>query len=332
MDRVEAETVSYYLKVIQDWLDQYWVEYEPDPDYRIALVSLLHAVWPKAGKEEKPSYFPLPILCGQAAGKINQTTVAANTAWVLLFVASYLLDKIEDEEIYHPIFSKYSPGVVTNLTTGLILHSGRILTKVEPGDVSKETCEEITREFFRQSLMVCAGQHDDLAKKEPDFEQVWRVIDSKSGKFFALGAYLGARLAGADSVKVASLSEVGRRLGILNQMNNDLSGLGIGEETGSDLASGRRTLPAQYALLVLPPEKRAKLVEYLHTAVSDPTSEVEARRMIVSAGAVIYLSLEAAKYRQQAISLLDSLQLPPQSSMPLYNLINHAGTRISPGI
>lgn len=328
MDRVEPDTTIHYLQGIQDWLIQYWIENEPDPDYRIALSSLLSAFWPKTGKEAKPSYFPLPSLCGYALGKLSPSTTAVNAAWSLLFVASYLLDKIEDEETHHPIFHKFSPGVIVNLTTGLILHSGHILAQLEPYDTPAEILAEIRREFQRQAILVCAGQHHDLTLKEPTFDQIWQTVDAKSGSFFALGAYLGARLASSNEAAVAAMREVGRKLGIINQINNDLSGLGSSEETGSDLASGRRTLPAQYALQVLPHEKRAKLVKYLQSAASEPAAEVEARGMIVSAGAVIYLALEAVKHRQQAVSLVQTLQISSERAEPLYNLINYSGTRL----
>lgn len=327
MDRVEQDTAIHSLQGVQDWLIQYWIENEPDPDYRIALSSLLNAFWPKTGKGAKPSYFPLPSLCGHALGRVTPATFAANAAWVLLFVASYLLDKIEDNETHHPIFSRYSPGVVANLTTGLILHSGHILAKLEPHDSSMDIMAEIRREFQRQAILVCAGQHHDLTANEPTFDQIWQTVDAKSGRFFALGAYLGARLATYDGVVITAMSEVGRRLGIINQINNDLSGLGSGDETGSDLASGKRTMPTQYALQVLPPEKRAKLVKYLQSAASEPLAEVEARQIIVSAGAVIYLALEAAKHRQHATQLLITLELSPEHSNPLNTLINYCGGR-----
>lgn len=328
MDRVEPDTTVQSLQGVQNWLFQYWIENEPDPDYRIALSSLLSAFWPKTGKGEKPSYFPLPCLCGYALGKLSPSTIAVNAAWGLLFVASFLLDKIEDEETHHPIFHKFSPGVIANLTTGLILHSGNILAQLEPHDTSAETLAEIQREFHRQAILVCAGQHHDLTMKEPTFDQAWQTIDAKSGSFFALGAYLGARLATSNETEVAAVREVGRRLGIINQINNDLGGLGSGDETGSDLASGRYTLPVQYAVQVLPPDKRAKLVKYLQSAPHEPTAEVEARGMIVSAGAVIYLALEATKHRLEAVSLLKTLQIPNERAEPLYNLINYTGTRL----
>ena len=321
---VDQDKGLQFLANIHDWLFQSWIFNELDPDYRVALASILHAVWPGTDTEKKYSYIPLPSLCGHALGKVSPSTTAVNAAWVLLFVASYILDKLEDEEVQHPIFSKYSPGVVMNLTTGLILHSGRILAELGPLDVSDKLLLEIRREFHQQALSVCAGQHHDLTIKEPDFEQVWKIVDAKSGKFFALGAYLGARLATNDHEKVALFSEIGRRLGIINQINNDLGGLGSREETGSDLAFGRRTLPVQYALMVLPPEKYAMLVEYLHNAVQDPSAELKARQMILSAGAVIYLSLEAAKHRQQASTMLESLHLPSDQSLPLHNLLKHS--------
>ena len=326
---VDSNENFNFRQMIQDWLTQSWLHKEPNPAYREALTAVLQVLWSGANTAQgssRISFLPLPSLCARALGKVNETTTAVNAAWVLLYTASNLLDKVEDEETEHPIFAHLSPSVVLNLTTGLILHSERILAELEPqsGTTRAEVIDALRRKFNQAALEVCAGQHLDLTVREPGFHEIWEIVDGKSGKFFSLGAYLGARLAAEDAAVVEAFSEMGRRLGILIQIRNDLQDFGGDQDTGSDLASEKRTLPVLYALQVLPAEERAQLATLLTAAQIDPAAEIAARKMIKSAGAIVYLCLEAEKHYLQARKTLDLLGLEPQAVQPLIDLLDFA--------
>lgn len=332
MGRVETNLSIRTVQEIQDWLTQSWIYKEQHLQYREDLAAIIKFLWPAAkspeNKNRKPSYFPLPSLCAHAlGGGYSETTTAVNAAWVLLYMASYLMDKIEDQETYQPIFSRFSFGAVASLASGLFFHAERILAERQPdGMVNANTLDAIRREFNLQALEVCAGQHLDLTIAEPSLDQIWKIVNAKSGRFFALGAYLGVRLATDNVETLERFSHIGQNLGVLVQIRNDVQGLGYKDQTGSDLAYGKHTLPIQYALQVLPADESARLVELLLAAPKDPPAEIQARKMIISAGAVVYLSLEANKRLRQAVSVIDQTGLDAELLHPLRELLDYAGS------
>jgi octaprenyl-diphosphate synthase len=79
-----------------------------------------------------------------------------------------------------------------------------------------------------------------------------RIVDLKTAELFRVSCFLGARLAGFAPDYVEAASSFGRRLGIAYQIFDDLVDFfgeeqRIGKTLGTDLASGKLTLP----LLVL---------------------------------------------------------------------------------
>lgn len=326
---IEPKLNTNLEQKIQEWLFQSWIPKEPDLNYREVLTRVIRTLWPDHGEKldegRSPSYLPLPGLCSYALGQSASLTTQVNAAWVLLYLSSYLLDKVEDQETEHPIFSLFDQSTVVNITTGLLLHAQRILCESELSqDQDLFLLDNIRRKFNRMALEVCAGQHADLTLKEPTFSQSWEIVHAKSGKFFSLGAYLGASLATGDTATVEAFSQFGTYLGIIVQIANDLRGIGMDDDRGSDLARGKRTLPIQFTLEVLPRDDRLKLIRLIHAAQEDHIAEIEARSIIVSAGAVVYLSLEAQKNRQLAINVLNNLYLDTKATSPLFDLLDYA--------
>lgn len=169
--------------------------------------------------------------------------MASNTAWSLLYAAFYLLDKVEDQEANGELFSS-SPGIVTNVTTGFILSAGLILSKLElaqkPG-IPEISSLQIT--FHHIALAVCAGQHLDLSQRKPDLKQVWQIVTAKSGEFFSLGCLAGALIATNEPDHLQAFATLGRHLGVLIQIANDIAGLwGKEDNLGLQTADVRQLL------------------------------------------------------------------------------------------
>jgi geranylgeranyl pyrophosphate synthase len=329
MDWLDSSPNQPLEKTILDWLTDSWFSKEPNSSFREGLISTIMALWPnlnsEPGRGRKPSFLPLPSLCCRALGALTPKIYAVNAAWALFYIASYLLDKVEDQETDHSLFTRYGIGGTANLTTGLILHAERMLIEIEPDEnVNDEIIDILRIAFNRRLLDVCSGQHLDLTIKEPSLKDAWDIIDGKSGKFFSLGAYVGALFATTDAQQIENFSQFGRRLGILLQITNAINGLGREQQIGSDLVSGKRTLPVIYALEVLPAGEKGRLLDLLAKASANPSAEIEARKIIISAGAVVYLALEADRHRAQARTALSSAALNSEYTSQLNRLLDHA--------
>ena len=118
---------------------------------------------------------------------------------------------------------------------------------------------------------VCSGEimqtlhRRDLAVSRADYD---RVIDLKTAELFRVSCELGARLAGYAPDFAAAAAAFGRHLGIAYQMYDDLVDFlgderSIGKTLGTDLASGKLTLPLMLLLERLSAAERAELVAAL---------------------------------------------------------------------
>lgn len=292
------------IDALHERLSFLWNTAEFDAGYQQALQAILaHLLKPTAnerGQEKGESPLLLPHLCCHSLRGEFQSGLTVNAAWVLLYAAFYLLDKVEDEEPIEPLSSQLTTSTLLNATTGLILVAELLLAKLDGVGVETNAATDIRTRFNRLALNACAGQHRDLVQHEPALQDAWRIAAAKSGAFFALGCHVGARVATDNEDALSACSSFGHHLGLLIQIANDIDGLWSNDGYGSDLSRGQWTLPVAYAFHVLPVEKQATL----RTLVGTTGGETEARQLILDCGALLYLALETEKNKRLAENAL----------------------------
>lgn len=295
------------IDALHERLSFIWTTTQIDAGYRQALQAILtHLLKPavnERGQEKRESPLLLPYLCCRSLRGESQSGLTVNAAWMLLYAAFYLLDKVEDEEPTEPFSSQLTTSTLLNATTGLILGSELLLAQLDAESVETNAATDICTRFNRLALDVCAGQHRDLVQHEPNLQDAWDIAAAKSGTFFALGCYVGARTATNNQGVLAAISSFGRRLGLLVQIANDIDGLWSRGGRGSDLSRGQWTLPVAYAFHVLPAEQQSTLRALMATT----GGEAEARQLILDCGALTYLALETEKNRRLAKNALGAV-------------------------
>ena len=115
---------------------------------------------------------------------------------------------------------------------------------------------------------VCAGEIIQTLRRGTTtvgIEDYYRVIDLKTAELFRVACHLGAMLAGFDRAMVDASAAYGRHLGIAYQIYDDLADYfgdekRIGKTLGTDLASGKLTLPLFRLLDCLPEKGREELL------------------------------------------------------------------------
>ncbi|HEX9781145.1 MAG TPA: polyprenyl synthetase family protein [Opitutaceae bacterium] len=126
---------------------------------------------------------------------------------------------------------------------------------------------EVCRYVSVSTRKVCAGEiMQTLAAADAvrDLAYYKRVIELKTAELFFVSCYLGARLSGASEGVAESVGGFGRRLGTAYQIYDDLADFfgteaKFGKTLGTDLASGKITLPLLLLLEELPPPEAARL-------------------------------------------------------------------------
>jgi octaprenyl-diphosphate synthase len=128
---------------------------------------------------------------------------------------------------------------------------------------------EICFAVSESARRVCAGEimqtlrRGSTAVSRADY---WRIIELKTAELFRVSCYLGARLTGMQTGYTEAACRFGRHLGVAYQIYDDLADYfgdeeRLGKTLGTDLASGKMTLPLFVLLERLAPADRAALVE-----------------------------------------------------------------------
>jgi len=264
-------------------------------------------------------FLSLPGLCCKSLGGDPELAVGVASAWEVLYLAAQLLDTVADDGEFVT-----NLGLTVTLSVSFIPVGRMLLQEQTNQGLSVEICNDILEDFDRTLLRACLGQVRDLTEKEPSLDKCWEITSEKTGEIFALATRSGARLCSRNQKVIALFSDLGRHLGFLVQIGDDVNGLWSQGNTRSDLALGKWTLPISYAMQVLPLPEKKRLKAYLDMANSDTRFEVAARRMIVEAGALFYLAAETDRYRHYASKALTQAIPAKLDRRELMDVINRA--------
>jgi len=130
---------------------------------------------------------------------------------------------------------------------------------------------EVCRMVSESTRKVCSGEimqtlrRRDISISLPEYR---RMIDLKTAELFRVSCYLGARIAGHTESFVRAADEFGHHLGIAYQIYDDLADFvgeeeRIGKTLGTDLATGKLTLPLMFLLEQVSADERAAIVAAL---------------------------------------------------------------------
>jgi len=202
-----------------------------------------------SGKRIRPA---LVFLSGwRGAGEIKAELVRLAAVVELVHLATLVHDDIMDEadlrRSRRTAAREFGANAAVLLGDALFAHALHLATQFP----STEVCAAVSESTRR----VCAGEivqtlsRGSTSVTRADYQ---RIVELKTAELFRVSCFLGSRLAGFGPEYVSAASRFGRHLGIAYQIYDDLVDFfgdetRIGKTLGTDLASGKLTLP----LLVL---------------------------------------------------------------------------------
>jgi octaprenyl-diphosphate synthase len=213
-----------------------------------------------SGKRLRPA---LVFFSGWRAGVVQDELVRASAVVELVHLATLVHDDIMDEADVRrnrqTASRKYGPTAAVLLGDALFSHALHLATRFPTTEVCAVVSESTRR--------VCAGEivqtlrRGTLNINRADYQ---RIVDLKTAELFRASCFLGARLAGHGEAFVTAASTFGRHLGIAYQIYDDLVDFfgdetSIGKTLGTDLASGKLTLPLLELSDRLPPKEAEAL-------------------------------------------------------------------------
>jgi octaprenyl-diphosphate synthase len=214
-----------------------------------------------SGKRIRPA---LVFLSGwRGGGAVSPELVRAAAVVELVHLATLVHDDIMDDADVRRgrRTAAREFGVTTAVLLGdaLFAHALHLATHFPTTEVCAAVSESTRR--------VCAGEIvQGLRRGSADLTpaEYQRIIELKTAELFRLSCSLGARLSGSEAGYVGASDRFGRHLGIAYQIYDDLADFfgreeKIGKTLGTDLASGKLTLPLFALMDRLPQGERAAL-------------------------------------------------------------------------
>jgi octaprenyl-diphosphate synthase len=198
-------------------------------------------------------------------GKVHEELVRAAAVVELVHLATLVHDDIMDSASVrrgrNTASKEFGPSPAVLLGDALFAHALHLATDFPTTEVCAAVSESTRR--------VCAGEIvQTLRRRSTDVtpEDYQRIIELKTAELFRVSCSLGARLSGAQPGYVGAADRFGRHLGIAYQIYDDLADFfgredRIGKTLGTDLASGKLTLPLFALMERLSRQERSDLAD-----------------------------------------------------------------------
>jgi octaprenyl-diphosphate synthase len=214
-----------------------------------------------SGKRIRPALAFLSGWRGQGSVQAELVRVAAVVEMVHLatLVHDDIMDEAELRRSRRTASREYGATAAVLLGDALFAHALHLATQFPTTEVCAAVSESTRR--------VCAGEIvQTLRRRSTNITRgdYRRIVDLKTAELFRVSCFLGASLAGYPPEFVTDVSRFGRHLGIAYQIYDDLVDFfgeeqRIGKTLGTDLASGKLTLPLLVLLERLPAAEAAIL-------------------------------------------------------------------------
>ncbi len=212
------------------------------------LAQALNHIRQRGGKRMRPI---LILLIAKSFGAVTEVTQHAAIGLELLHTASLVHDDVVDESgerrgqasvnaIYD---NKVSVLVGDYILSTALLH------------VSYTHRERIIRYLAQLGRTLSDGeilQLSNISNRDISEDVYYNIIKGKPAALFEACASIGALASGATDEEIEAAARFGQNLGIVFQIRDDIfdyyDSADIGKPTGNDMAEGKLTLPAIYAV------------------------------------------------------------------------------------
>lgn len=229
-------------------------------------------------------------------GMVDDSLVRAAGVVEMVHLATLVHDDIMDlAELRRnrPTASrKYGPDAAVLLGDALFSQALHVAAQFP----SPEVCRLVSASTRR----VCSGEIMQTLRRRDinvSLAEYRRMIDLKTAELFRVSCYLGALLSGQAPGFADAADRFGHHLGIAYQIYDDLVDFygeekQIGKTLGTDMASGKLTLPLMLLLERLPDAEKAPIVAALREGGSSVLAASQQRMQELGIGAAVMESID----------------------------------------
>ena len=202
----------------------------------------------RAGKRMRPM---LIMLMAKNYGRVTDATLHAAVGLELLHTASLVHDDVVDESRERrgqaSVNAVYDNKVAV-LVGDYILSTALLHVSITHNELIVRYLAELGRTLSDGEIL----QLTSIGDEEISEQTYYQIISRKTAALFEACCAIGAISAGMTEERVGEAKRFGRTLGMIFQIRDDIfdyyDSPEIGKPTGNDMAEGKLTLPAIYAL------------------------------------------------------------------------------------
>lgn len=214
------------------------------------------------GKQLRPA---LVALAANAAGRTSDDHVTLAVVIEMVHLATLVHDDVMDSAEIR----RRRPTLAANWGNEISVLVGDCLFAHSLKLAASYPTPVICRAVASATNTVCSGEILQTHRRlnfEVSRAEYFKVLAMKTAELFALSCELGALLSGAAEAERAALRDYGMALGTAYQIYDDCvdvfgSEASVGKSLGTDLASGKLTLPILVVLERANAEEKTKLRE-----------------------------------------------------------------------
>ncbi|MGM9762408.1 MAG: polyprenyl synthetase family protein [Candidatus Cryptobacteroides sp.] len=212
------------------------------------LASVLEHIKKRTGKQMRPM---LILLIAKNYGKISYVTQHSAVGLELLHTASLVHDDVVDESEERrgqkSVNAQYNNKVAV-LVGDYLLSTALLNVSLTHNNLIVQNLAELGRTLAKGEIL----QLSNIDNTEISEDVYYQVIEQKTAALFESCCAIGALSANASEEQIELAKKFGHNLGIIFQIKDDIfdyyDSEEIGKPTGNDMAEGKLTLPAIYAL------------------------------------------------------------------------------------
>ncbi|WP_337745907.1 polyprenyl synthetase family protein [Hallella sp.] len=212
------------------------------------LSQALDHIRQRAGKRMRPM---LILLMAKSVGRVSDVTLHAAVGLELLHTASLVHDDVVDESGERrgqQSVNQLYDNKVAVLVGDYILSTALLHISYTHNETIVRYLAELGRTLSNGEILQLSNIH----ARDISEDSYYQVIRQKTAALFEACCAIGTLSGGAPEEEIENAKMFGRNLGMIFQIRDDIFDYydqsRIGKPTGNDMAEGKLTLPAIYAL------------------------------------------------------------------------------------
>ncbi|KGO01306.1 polyprenyl synthetase family protein [Porphyromonas sp. COT-290 OH3588] len=206
------------------------------------------------------------------------------------------------------------------------------------GIASAELLYRVFPIFNQMAVDICRGQQYDMlfeCREDVSTDEYLEMIRLKTAVLLGASMRLGALASGASAEDAERLDEVGQRLGLAFQIQDDyLDVYGdeatFGKPIGGDIMNAKKTLMLLYTREQLEARDLVELDRLMTLGQEHRQERIQGVTALYDkAGAPVYARAQITRLTQEALGILGALSLEPERTAPLVELFDSLASRMS---